>query len=69
MMILIPLKNTLPILPGATSFLMFISITLFVFVASTIAAFLIDSTIIEFTKKLFDRLFKRFLPKQDNNAA
>ena len=48
---------------------MFISITLFVFVASTIAAFLIDSTIIEFTKKLFDRLFKRFLPKQDNNAA
>ena len=69
MMILIPLKNTLPIFPGAPSFLMFIGVTLFVFIASTIAAFLIDTTIVEFSKKMFDRLFKRFLPKQDNKAA
>ncbi len=69
MMVLIPLKNTLPIFPGAPSFLMFIGVTLFVFIASTIAAFLIDTTIVEFSKKMFDRLFKRFLPKQDNKAA
>lgn len=65
MMILMPLEHFLPAIGGIQSLLIFIAVTLFVFTTSTIAAALLDKVIIDPAKVLFDKLFKRFLPKQD----
>lgn len=65
MMILMPLEHFLPTIGGIQSLLIFIAVTLFVFTTSTIAAALLDKAIIDPAKVLFDKLFKRFLPKQD----
>ena len=64
MMVLLPFEIILPILPGPTSFLMHIGVTLLVFAASTAIAFVLDEAIINPAKAVFDKIFKRFLPKQ-----
>ena len=65
MMVLLPLESILPILPGPTSFLMHIGVTLLVFAASTAIAFVLDEAIINPAKAVFDKVFKRSLSKQN----